>query len=422
MMGHSFAELFRSFLISKSIPTSAYGIIQANPERSKHLETATLTIYGYPIDFVNLRAESYSMKSRIPVVKFGTPLEDALRRDITINALFYNIMTEEVEDFCGTGFNDLEMGIIRTPLRPKETLMDDPLRLLRVIRFATRFRFQVEPTLMLAISDIEVDGAFRSKISRERVGKELDKILRDTHAFDGIMMLNRLRVFNLVFDIPNEVLESKNCSLPLHSTIETILQLYEQTANLIKASKVSHYDLRLSLLCHCLLPHAGIMMKIPGKKPEPLVSMIVRDSLKFSNQDTCDVTRLLNLADSVRELVLNSDNVSPAQWGRMIRSLGRHWRIAFHLASVQSILIEKSNKNANLIIEAIELIQKLHLDSSWDWRPLLSGNEVKRLFNLKEGRSIGKLMTALLDWQYEHPDGSKSEALQYIRSNKESIL
>lgn len=68
-----------------------YGVILANPEQSKHLETAQMHIWNMSVDFVNLRSESYTEDSRIPDVAFGTPLEDAMRRDLTINSLFYNI-------------------------------------------------------------------------------------------------------------------------------------------------------------------------------------------------------------------------------------------------------------------------------------------------------------------------------------------
>jgi tRNA nucleotidyltransferase (CCA-adding enzyme) len=86
----------------------------------------------------------------VPHIEFGTPLEDAERRDLTINSLFYNIATEEVEDFLGTGIDDLENGIIRTPLFPFVTFKDDPLRVLRAIRFAARYNFRIVKEIKLA--------------------------------------------------------------------------------------------------------------------------------------------------------------------------------------------------------------------------------------------------------------------------------
>lgn len=100
MMGVPFAELLVSFCSSvKGIHVDKIAKIESNPDRSKHLETARTTIMGVELDFVNLRNEEYAENSRIPTqVTFGTPLEDALRRDLTINALFYNIHSRGVED------------------------------------------------------------------------------------------------------------------------------------------------------------------------------------------------------------------------------------------------------------------------------------------------------------------------------------
>lgn len=103
------------------------GVIQANPDQSKHLETATLRLHGLPIDLVHLRSEKYTEESRIPTIEVGTPEEDARRRDFTINSLFYNINLQKVEDLTGTGLEDLRNGIIRTPLDPQITFSDGVL-------------------------------------------------------------------------------------------------------------------------------------------------------------------------------------------------------------------------------------------------------------------------------------------------------
>lgn len=151
--------------------------IEKNPEKSKNLETATVKLFGLDVDFVNLRTETYTEDSRNPQVEFGTAEEDALRRDATVNALFYNIHTSEVEDFVG-GLPDLETGIIRTPMDPFQTFMDDPLRVLRLVRFASRLSFTIAPTTMESMGDARVLDALRVKISRERVGIEVEKMLK----------------------------------------------------------------------------------------------------------------------------------------------------------------------------------------------------------------------------------------------------
>ena len=87
-LGAEFAAKVNEYLTSKGEDVSGVGVIQSNPEQSKHLETATMKVRDVWLDFVNLRSESYADESRIPTMSFGTPLEDAMRRDLTINALY----------------------------------------------------------------------------------------------------------------------------------------------------------------------------------------------------------------------------------------------------------------------------------------------------------------------------------------------
>jgi tRNA nucleotidyltransferase/poly(A) polymerase len=103
MTGADFAECVLAHLNAQGIETSKLAVIERNPEQSKHLETATMKVEGVSVDFVGLRAEEYAAGSRIPEVRLGTADEDALRRDLTINALFYRVDTGQVEDLTGRG-------------------------------------------------------------------------------------------------------------------------------------------------------------------------------------------------------------------------------------------------------------------------------------------------------------------------------
>ena len=152
--------------------------IEANPEKSKHLETVTTKILGLEIDLVNLRKEIYVEDSRNPTMEFGTPIEDALRRDSTVNSLFYNLSSSQVEDFTEQGLRDMKLKIIRTPLSPLQTFKDDPLRVLRCIRFASKLGYNIDPEAEQAMSDPNIKNALQLKISRERVGIEIGKMLR----------------------------------------------------------------------------------------------------------------------------------------------------------------------------------------------------------------------------------------------------
>ena len=176
--------------------------IEANPEKSKHLETVTTRILGLDIDLVNLRKETYTEESRNPQMEFGTPEEDALRRDATINAMFYNLNTREIEDFTGKGHDDMRAKIIRTPLDPYQTFKDDPLRVLRLIRFASRLDYAIDPTVESCMKDAGIKDALRAKISRERVGVELEKMLKGPDPLMALDIVNRNDLYDTIFAEP----------------------------------------------------------------------------------------------------------------------------------------------------------------------------------------------------------------------------
>ena len=202
--GVEFATTLNEYLQSLGIESHRLAVIMANPEQSKHIETATVKVLGVPIDFVNLRSETYSEESRIPGITFGTATEDALRRDFTINSLFYNINTRQVEDLTRHGLSDLVGGVVRTPLNPLITFKDDPLRILRAVRFSARFAFSMDDTLVQAARTADVQSAFLSKVSRERVLKELDGMLLHPIARPALALLyiHYLGIYSAVFKMP----------------------------------------------------------------------------------------------------------------------------------------------------------------------------------------------------------------------------
>jgi len=157
MFGEDFAKLINDYLNSESnLDKKRFGVIKANSDKSKHLETATIKIDGVFVDLVNLRSEKYTEDSRVPVIEIGTPEEDAYRRDLTINSLFYNINQSKVEDLTKMGIQDLRDGVIRTPLEPFQTFIDDPLRILRAIRFANRFNYKIVPEIVAAAKNPQI--------------------------------------------------------------------------------------------------------------------------------------------------------------------------------------------------------------------------------------------------------------------------
>ena len=205
--GLDFASSLNDFLQGEGYETHRLAVITANPDQSKHIETAVVKVLGFDIDFVNLRSETYSEESRIPSIQFGSPAEDAERRDFTINALFYNIDTQMIEDYTKKGLSDLSLRIIRTPVNPLVTFRDDPLRILRAIRFSSRYAFSFDGALVGAARNSEIHETLKHKVSRERIYKELKPMIcqeanNAARPLLAIASLYYLGIFGIVFCIP----------------------------------------------------------------------------------------------------------------------------------------------------------------------------------------------------------------------------
>lgn len=208
--GQAFANILNAYLNEIGEKTRAIAVIQANPDQSKHLETANVRVLNKEIDFVNLRSETYT-NTRIPEIKIGTPLEDALRRDFTINSLFYNINSNKIEDYTTRGIHDLKNGILRTPITPFITFKDDPLRVLRAIRFCSRFNFKLCKDLIAASHNNSIKNELNVKISKERIYKECDGMYghSTSRPFLGFLLMYRLNILDVVLNLSEKLNENQ---------------------------------------------------------------------------------------------------------------------------------------------------------------------------------------------------------------------
>lgn len=167
----------------------AAGVSDMHPVVFPRFGTAMLRIEDSNVEFVSARKESYSEQSRKPNVEAASLLEDAKRRDFTVNALMRNIHSGELLDLLGTGLEDLNKRVLRTPLEPGETFRDDPLRMLRAIRLKNRLKFDFAPGLADAISR---ESSRLKIISAERIRDEIIKMLLDRSAAQSLKDLMSL--------------------------------------------------------------------------------------------------------------------------------------------------------------------------------------------------------------------------------------
>lgn len=291
MTGKKFADLINRYEVDHGHQRHAVGLIKANPDQSKHLETATMQLgaKGNWVDLVNLRCEAYSSSSRIPSeMTFGTPEQDAERRDFTINSLFFNLRAEVVEDWTGVGLEDLARGLLRTPLDPHVTFLDDPIRVLRAIRFAARFDFDLTREIRDSMARDDVKLALEHKVSRERVGKEIMGMLMGSQARPerACRLLYEHNLSQIVFQCPVSSVESTELTIPQIWTqsvghvakMQYLLDLTDASEE--GSSEVT--NTRLRLLAAILLPMARLEVQQKKKKRVAVPHYILKESLKVS--------------------------------------------------------------------------------------------------------------------------------------------
>ncbi|XXG95039.1 1,3-beta-glucanosyltransferase gas1 [Hypoxylon texense] len=435
--------------------------IARNPEKSKHLETTTIKLFGYDVDFVNLRKETYTEDSRNPQMEFGTAEEDALRRDATVNALFYNLNTGKVEDFT-TGLADMNAKLIRTPLEPFQTFMDDPLRVLRLIRFASRLEFTIDPAAAQVMGDRRVLDALRLKISRERVGVEVEKMLKGNntgnHPRKALGYINNLELYHTIFTDPSK----PDIPTPDISTWPAVLNCLESLRQsktpgsiydvLVRSDEAAYYAWVLAAVCPWESvdspPH-----KKNGKAPPPFGTLAVREGIKANNK-LCDlVTAAHTNIREIMDLMIKVTSYDPIiqerdKFGMAIRrwdSKAGHWRLQVLYAIMiegQALGMEDPSKALlNLMHYAasnwriatdhgfasgwqlfLDLLQELDVMDAPSLKRLIDGTQLAKALGVKPGRWMAPALEVCVAWQLRHPEATDpAGAIEEVRSRRAEL-
>ncbi|MBR7156823.1 MAG: HD domain-containing protein [Bacteroidales bacterium] len=202
----------------------------------KNFGTAMFRYCGMEIEFVGARRESYRANSRKPIVEDGTLEDDQKRRDFTINALAFSLQEEDfgslVDPF--NGVKDLQAGLIRTPLDPDTTYSDDPLRMIRAIRFATQLSFTIVPE---SLESIKRNGYRLEILSRERISEELHKIMLSPKPSIGFRLLDQTELLPQILPQLSklkgvETQEGKGHKDNFDHTLQVLDNISAQTDNL----------------------------------------------------------------------------------------------------------------------------------------------------------------------------------------------
>ncbi|QBJ86288.1 HD domain-containing protein [Chryseobacterium gleum] len=388
--------------------------------------TAMIKYKELELEFVGARKESYTENSRKPEVEGGSLEDDQKRRDFTINAMAISLnknnFGELIDPFNGT--DDLEKEILRTPLEPAQTYSDDPLRMMRAVRFASTLHFKIEENSLKAIQQ----EAERIRIvSMERIMVEFNKIMLSEKPSVGLRLMEQTGLLKLV--IPElielkgvEEVEGQTHKDNFYHTLEVVDNISVNTDNLW---------LRWAALLHDI-------GKAPTKKfvegtgwtfhgHEFLGSKMVKtlfQRLKLPlGSDMKYVQKMVKL--SSRPIALITDDASDSALRRLLFDAGENLEDLFTLCKADittknSRKQEKFKKNFEYVAVKIKEVEEK--DQVRNFQPPITGEEIMEMFNLKPGREIGilkeKVKEAILEGEIPN---EKEEATKFVIAEAEKL-
>ncbi|MCC5922391.1 MAG: HD domain-containing protein [Crocinitomicaceae bacterium] len=367
----------------------------------KNFGTANFRYKDLEVEFVGARKESYQRNSRKPIVENGTLADDQNRRDFTINALAIDLTSENFGQLIDpfNGLNDLESGVIRTPLAPAQTYSDDPLRMLRAIRFANQLNFKIEVDSLKAIQS----NAHRlSIISKERIVMELNKIISCDVPSRGFQLLFSTKLLHEFF--PEmvalqgvETIDGKSHKDNFYHTLEVLDNLAQVSDNLW---------LRWAAILHDIA-------KPPTKKFDPVIGwtfhghedlgarMVPKIFKRLSlplDQKMQYVKKMVRL--HLRPIALVKGHVTDSAIRRLLNEAGDDIDDLMKLCksditSKNEFKVRKYKKNFELVEEKLRIVEEK--DKVRNFQPPIKGEEIMATFDIGPCHEVGEIKTRIKD-------------------------
>jgi len=355
--------------------------------------TCMLQYQNHKLEFVTARTEIYHKNSRKPSVKKADLLSDLSRRDFTINTLVMDIHPDRFGQITDpyNGKKDIDSGIIRTPLEPHKTFSDDPLRMMRAIRFSTKFKFAIDSKTFKAITET----ADRLEIiSQERITAEFNKILMTDVPSTGINLLDQSGLLKIFFpEMINtqgvEQRESHHHKDVYFHTLQVVDNIAQTSGNL---------NLRLAALFHDIAkPKTKRFNKKTGwtfhghEVVGERMSALILHRLRYANETIHYVCKIVRL--HLRPMALVSEEVTDSAIRRLLFLSGEEFEDLMLLCraditSKNPDKVKRYLKNYEIVLEKAKEVEEK--DKLRAFKSPVNGNEIMTLFNLSPGPEVGK--------------------------------